>query len=139
MNKELYDLLPKEYKDILFGIRGIYYKKKATLFSTLTLGKKQSDVDTSENTVQVVDYKSSHLKISDVYSFLKTVPVDSFLAFLRMRKLMFNWVKLGNIQDFGKVSSFCDKVHMKLCAIFTNKLFPNIMPNDVPPMKEKTA
>ena len=131
MNKELYDLLPKEYKDILFGIRGIYYKKKATLFTFKN--------DSSANEISVINYKASHLKISDVYNQLKTVPVDSFLAFLRMRKLMFNWVKLGNIQDFGKISTFCDKVHMKLCAIFTNKLFPNIMPNDIPPMKEKTA
>jgi hypothetical protein len=25
---------------------------------------------------------------------------------------------------------------VKLCAIFTNKLFPNIMPGDIPPQKE---
>merc|ERR1711871_1814332 len=28
-NKELYNFLPKEYKDLLFGIRGIYFQKKA--------------------------------------------------------------------------------------------------------------
>jgi hypothetical protein len=28
-NKYLYNILPKEYKDILFGIKGLYYKKKS--------------------------------------------------------------------------------------------------------------
>lgn len=32
LNDELYKLLPKEYKDILFGIRGLYYKKKTSNF-----------------------------------------------------------------------------------------------------------
>jgi hypothetical protein len=27
MNDSLYKLLPKEYKDIMFAIKGIYYKK----------------------------------------------------------------------------------------------------------------
>jgi hypothetical protein len=53
---------------------------------------------------------------------------------------MFNWVKNNqsntNLKEFGSITSHCDKVHVKLCAIFTNKLYPNIMPNDVPPQKE---
>jgi hypothetical protein len=51
-----------------------------------------------------------------------------------MRRLMFNWVKVNDkVADFGKISSKCDKVHYKLTAIYTNKLFPNIMPYDLPP------
>jgi len=51
-----------------------------------------------------------------------------------MRKLMFNWVKVNpSVVDFGKISIKCDKVHLKLTAIYTNKLFPNIMPDDLPP------
>ena len=125
-NKELYDMLPKEYKDLLYAIRGIYYKKKAGRFST-------------ENKLE--DIKSSYLKISDVYVYLKTISTDVFVAFLRMRKLMFNWVKMcdddmtktSKLVEFSTTSKFCDKVHLKLTAIFTNKLFPNIMPNDMPP------
>lgn len=127
-NKELYDMLPKEYKDVMFAVRGMYYKKKANLH------KKDGE------TMTLQDIKNTHLKISDIYNYLKTVPTEQFVAFLRMRKLMFNWVKSNpsntNLKEFGTISSHCDKVHVKLCAIFTNKLYPNIMPNDVPPQKE---
>ena len=127
-NKELYDMLPKEYKDIMFAVRGMYYKKKANFH------KKDGDTTTLQ------DFKNTHLKISDIYNYLKSVPTEQFVAFLRMRKLMFNWVKANpsnvNLKEFSSISSHCDKVHVKLCAIFTNKLYPNIMPNDVPPQKE---
>ena len=127
-NKELYDLLPKEYKDIMFAIRGMYFKKKAQLHTY------------SKETVTSTEIKNTHLKISDIYNHLKTVPTETFIAFLRMRKLMFNWVKNESsnqvLAEFGLISNHCDKVHVKLCAIFTNKLYPNIMPNDVPPQKE---
>ena len=77
-----------------------------------------------------------NLKISDIYNHLKTVSTDTFIAFLRMRKLMFNWVKNEHsnkvLGDFGSISNHCDKVHVKLCAIFTNKLYPNIMNTDIP-------
>jgi len=127
-NKELYELLPKEYRDIMYSIRGLYYKKKASLMNK------------DKETVTVNDIKNTHLKIGDIYNYLKSLSTETFVAFLRMRKLMFNWVKSesGNQQlvEFGTISNHCDKVHVKLCAIFTNKLYPNIMPNDVPPQKE---
>lgn len=130
-NKELYDLLPKEYKDIMFAIRGVYYKKKAQLLSK------------DKETVTPSDIKNAHLKINDIYNYLKGLSTETFVAFLRMRKLMFNWVKAesGNksLTEFGTISNKCDKVHVKLCAIFTNKLYPNIMPNDVPPQKEQNV
>jgi hypothetical protein len=126
-NKELYEMLPKEYKDVMFAVRGLYYKKKASFY--------KKDGETS-----VQDIKNSHLKINDIYNYMKSIPTEQFVAFLRMRKLMFNWVKNNqsntNLKEFGSITSHCDKVHVKLCAIFTNKLYPNIMPNDVPPQKE---
>jgi hypothetical protein len=127
-NKELYELLPKEYKDIMFAVRGIYYKKKAEIHSK------------PKEEVSLTDIKNSHLKITDIYNYLKSLPTDTIVAFLRMRKLMFNWVKSDSynkcLKDFGTVSSQCDRVHIKLCAILTNKLFPNIMPTDIPPQRE---
>ena len=127
-NKELYDLLPKEYKDIMFAIRGIYYKKKGILLSK------------NRETVTEADIKNAHLKINDIYNYLKTLPTETFVAFLRMRRLMLNWVKNDqinqNLAEFSNVSHFCDKVHVKLCAILTNKLHPNIMPDEIPPQKE---
>lgn len=126
LNKPLYDMLPKEYKDILFAVRGMYYKKKAAL-----RGKEN---------VSTTDIKSAHLKINDIYNYLKTLSTDTFVAFLRMRKLMFNWVRIEpKLNDFSPINKLCDKVHVKLCAIFTNKLFPNIMPNDIPPQKEANS
>ena len=119
LNDDLYKLLPKEYKDVLFGIRGIYYKKKASGFNN------KSD-----------DMKQYHLQIKDIYQFLKTLSTENFCALLKMRKLMFNWLKVNpQIADFGKISGKCDKVHFKLAAIYTNKLFPNIMPDDLPPVQ----
>ena len=58
---------------------------------------------------------------------------------------MYNWVKLGSNKDdknseqlkkFNKISEKCDKVHFKLTAIFTNKLFPNIMQDDIPELND---
>lgn len=130
MNNELYNTLPKEYKDILFGIRGIYYKKKASLYNMDRQLVSQNDI------------KSAHLKVSDIYNYLKGTPTETFLSFLRMRKLMFNWVVSNptnnQLVEFGKVSNECDKVQLKLCAIFTNKLFPDIMTNDIPPQKKES-
>jgi len=130
-NKALYELLPKEYRDIMYSIRGLYYKKKASLMNK------------DKETVTPNDIKNSHLKIGDIYNQLKSLSTDTFVAFLRMRKLMFNWVKAESdnqqIVEFGTISNHCDKVHVKLCAIFTNKLYPNIMPNDVPPQKETSV
>ena len=36
------------------------------------------------------------------------------------------------IKIFNKISFRCDKVHLKLTAIYTNILFPEIMPDDIP-------
>lgn len=121
-NKNLYEILPGVYRELIYSIRGIYYKKKTTIMN-------------KEN-ITPADIMNTHLKISDVYNYLKTVPTETFVSFLQMRRLMFNWVKVNTnnnyVSEFGTISNFCDRVHMKLCAILTNKLFPNIMPTDIP-------
>ena len=128
LNQELYNILPKEYKDMLFGIRGIYYRKKAQVMSGMN------------EKLTVNDIKNSHLKINDIYLYLKSLPTELVLSFLRMRRLMFNWVvsdhKNKNLSCFGQINSRCDKVHLKLCAIFTARLYPNIMINDIPPQNQ---
>jgi len=109
LDNKLYNLLPKEYKDILFGIRGLYFKKKGI---------------------------QNLLQINDIYNLLKSIPVENFCALSRMRKLMYNWCKINkDLSDFNKISSKCDKIHLKLSAIYCNKLFPNIMLDDLPPVK----
>jgi hypothetical protein len=112
-NLELYNMLPKEYKDILYGLRGLYYKIKAKVSQTKQL-----------------------FGIKDIYQYLKSIDVDHFIALLRQRKLMFNWVVINktnpNLNLFKTINNHCDKVHLKLMAIFTNKLFPDISPSDIP-------
>jgi len=118
IDNTLYKLLPKEYKDIMFSIRGIYFKKKAKI-----IGKQ----------LEYTEMKEYYLQIRDIYNFLKNIPTEHFCALLKMRKLMFNWTKVNPlVSDFSKISFKCDKVHFKLISIYTNKLFPNIMPYDIP-------
>ena len=53
-----------------------------------------------------------------------------------MRKLMYNWCKINkDLNDFNTIGVKCDKIHLKLSAIYCNKLFPNIMLDDLPPIK----
>ena len=119
-NKELYELLPKEYKDIMYGIRGIYYKKKASLFE-------------NTNKKSVEEFKNTHLKITDIYNFLKGIPVDTFMEFLKARKLMCNWVIINPVlEGFNKISVLCNYTHLKQCFIFTHKLYPDINITDIP-------
>ena len=119
MDNGLYEILPKEYKSMLYGLRGIYFKNK-------------SDIYNSEDKTQ----KKIYLQIKDIYQYIKSVDIDTFEQYLRVRKLMSNWVKLEpnneQLKKFNKINDKCDKVHFKLTAIFTNKLFPNIMPDDLP-------
>lgn len=114
LNDSLYKLLPKEYKDILFEIRGLYFKKKAD---------------------GIVNNKPNFLQIKDIYQLLKSISTENFCALNKMRKLMYNWCKINQqLEDFNKISLKCDKIHFKLAAIYCNKIFPNIMPDDFPPI-----
>ena len=49
---------------------------------------------------------------------------------------MFNWFKLNNnnpnLKLFSKISDRSDKVHIKLTAIYTNILYPEILQDDIP-------
>lgn len=110
-NTELYNILPKEYKNILFHLRGIQNKLR---------GKN----------------KKNSIRVQNIYNYLKIIETREFEDFLRCRKLMFNWIKLDgsnkNLKTFSKSLYYSDKVYYKLIAIYTNKLFPDIMPDDLP-------
>ena len=118
MNEKLYNYLPKEYKDILFGIKGLLFKIK------------------NDN---IKKNQKNYLKIKDIYNYLKTIDSENIEKLLRSRKLMFNLVKIEysvpELKLFNSTSDRCDKVHLKLIAIYTNILFPEIMPDDVPKKK----
>ena len=125
IDSDIYKILPKEYKTILYNIRGLYFKKK---YSSST----DSLSDLGNNKYPVKD-----LQIKDIYQFLKKgIDTHKLEQYLRVRKLMYNWIKVDSdnevLKKFSKINLKCDKVHLKLIAIFCNKLFPNIMPDDIP-------
>ncbi len=123
VNKEIYNLLPKEYKTVMYYIRGIYYKKKALLFN--------------ETKVEITE---TFLKSSDIYNLLKTLDITLLLDLIKVRKLMQNWAKINkSLKDYNTISSMCNKIHLKLFAIYTNKLYPDIMPTDIPTHEITTA
>ena len=74
--------------------------------------------------------------VKDIYQYLKLIDIEQLCALIRQRKLMFNWVIINktntNLNLFRTISNKCEKVHLKLFAIFTNKIFPEIMPTDIP-------
>jgi len=116
LNESLYQILPKEYKDVLFALRGIYFQIRT------------NNINNQNKTL---------FGIKDIYNYLKNIDIDQLCALLRQRKLMFNWIisdknDLQNLKNFRKISDKCDKVHSKLIAIYINKLFPEILSSDLP-------
>ena len=96
---DFYSDLPKIYKEFLFGLRGIYFRRKS-------------------------------LKIGNIYSFLKNLETEKLITFLRNRRLFSNWAKHENKKSLLEINSGSNKVHLKLTAIYSNKLFPEIVKTD---------
>lgn len=111
LNSELYNILPKEFKDILYGLRGLYFKSKAKP-------------------------TNKPFGFNHIYHYIKSIDIEQFSSLLRQRKLMFNLTTLNktnqNYTLFRTISKKCDKAPLKLMAIFTTKLFPDITSSDVP-------
>ena len=114
LNKELYQILPREYKDMLFHIKGIFYANRAKHVKKINV---------------------PILKMNDVYNYIKAIDSGVFEKFIRCRKLMLNWVRHENNTNTATFTNSlhkCEKVYYKLTAIYTTKLFPEIMPDDLP-------
>jgi len=119
LNPSLYQMLPKEYKDILFGLRGSYFQIR---------------------TKNLTEQNKTMFGIKNIYNYFKSINIDQLCALLRQRKLMFNWIisnstdenKIVELDSFKKISEKCDIVHIKLIAIYINKLFPEILSSDLP-------
>ena len=122
LDTEIYKILPKEYKTVLYNIRGIYYKKKYDNnksstshedFNALKLKHSDSKSNLKLNT--------KDLQIKDIYQYLKKgLDTDKLEQYLRV-KLMYNWIKVDSenecLKKFSKINLKCDKVHLKLMAI----------------------
>lgn len=104
-NINLYQILPKEYKYVLYKIKGLYYNNKHLL------------------------------EYSAVYSYIKEMHINILINFLKIRKIMINYCKVNKflnkeLNEFLDILSKSNKTHYKLCTIYTNKLFPNISNTD---------
>jgi len=99
----------------------------------------------------VLSSKSFHMKVYGIKLFIKSLFLkkslvifgfvdDVIINFLKARRLMFNLVISDQYRqelvEFGKISNLCNKLHIKQCAIITNKLFPNITHSDFPEYKK---
>ena len=112
LNNSLYLKLPDEYKNILFQIRGVLFHNKKKGTST-----------------------GEYIQLKDVYNLLKTIDVNVLESFIRTRKLMLNWTRLEKSPEsllFFDCLYHCDKIFYKLASIYTIKLFPEIMQDDIP-------
>lgn len=123
-NKQLYEILPNEYKTVLFGIRGIFYTKKALLHTY------------NKDTVTPTEIKNTHLKMGDIYNYLKTLPTERVISLLKYRKLMYNWYNMENTNnlliEFNTISNQCNKFQIKLYKLYLNKLFHYIFNTEKP-------
>jgi hypothetical protein len=63
--EKIYNALPLQYKEILYAIRGIYYKKKA-----------------NKNTYP--NKTDSYLNVHDIYNYLKNLDVQKYILFLKV-------------------------------------------------------
>lgn len=108
-NKDVYNILSNEYRVMMYNIRKLYF-----------INKKKGNTITFKN----------------VYFYLKSLDVNVFEKFMRSRKLMLNLVRKESkdtaVQEFGKTTNIEKKMLNKLCAIYTSKMFPEIMPDDLP-------
>lgn len=102
--QELYESLPKEYKNMLYSVKGIYYRKKAELYN---------------NQISQANVKNYHLKTGDIYNYLKSLSTDTLTQFWKVRKTM---MESEQRVIFPHIQSYCDKIQLKLFAILINKL-----------------
>ena len=115
LNNALYSILPKEYKNILYSIRGYFIKNKKKLIWP----HQDEDI----------------LSFKHIYNILKYTDIKVFESFIRCRKLMLNWVNVSHSNELLLFSSTLHKIqniYYKLSSILTIILFPNIMPTDIP-------
>lgn len=98
--KEVYDELPNEYKTMLYGLRGVYFKNKSTGQSL------------------------PWLKINDIYNFLKDTTPELMVSFLEARNTFH--LKLNNdteyLKQVNRMSTFLNLSVYEQSKLFTQLL-----------------
>jgi hypothetical protein len=97
-----YNKLPTVYKNIIYKLRGISMKK---------------------------NNQGLELSLKNIYTLLKMVETDVIYSLLRNRKMMINYNKIKE-NIFPNLAENIQKIHLKLCAIYTAKLFPDLLDID---------
>jgi hypothetical protein len=107
-NKNLYELLPASYHDILYAIKGLFYKKRIE---------------------QKTDPTKNHkLTERDIYVLLKTYTINQLVFLLRGRKMLRDAIiKNKNVDkrynDLDKLSSLCEFKKLMLSSVYLTLLF----------------
>jgi len=107
-NKNLYELLPASYHDVLYAIKGIFYKKRIDQKSDPT--------------------KNHKLTERDIYVLLKTYTFNQLVFLLRGRKMLRDQIiKNKNVDrrynDLDKLSSLCEFKKLMLSSVYLTLLF----------------
>jgi hypothetical protein len=106
-NKELYELLPVSYHEALYGIKGIFYRKR---------------MDQKLNKI-----KSHKLTEKDIYHMIKSYSCNQLVFLLRGRKMLRDEIvknrKNKMYQVLDNLSFDCDIKQMMLTTIYLNYMF----------------
>lgn len=107
-NKELYQLLPKGYHDILYELKGIFFKKRVEK----KLGK----------------IKNHKLTERDIYYLLKSYSCNQFIFLLRGRKILRDAINKGRRLDkkyqiLDNMTLNCDTKQILLSNMFLSLMF----------------
>ena len=101
----LYSILPREYKTMLYYIRGIFMRNK-----------KHHNI-------------TDYLTEKNIYNLLKSYDIVQLENYIKSRLLMMNYIKLNtntNTQLFTKSLYKCNNFYYQLSSLYTIKMFPNI-------------
>ena len=107
---QLYNFLPTEYKVLLYRVKGIYFQNR------------QDDKLSNNN---------EYLDENNIFDYLKIVELDLLLKlFLSRRKIKYILEKKNTLpsinKSFKQITSKINKLDIKMIAILTNYLYPEI-------------
>lgn len=101
-NTTLYDVLPNEYKTVLFGLRGIFFKHR--------------NEDTAKELMP-------WLKISDIFNFLKEMQTEKLINFLGARALVMNPTNTTYEQIRQAIPPYSNMLVLEQCNNLLLRLF----------------
>lgn len=122
-DRELYDILPKEYKTVLYRMRGIFFQKRENYYKNLNKDDEERETK---------DMRKINLQINDIYQLLKSYNTKELLDLMYARKVMKhtadNYSSTGALapvyQRFRNISSKMDRISLKMIAILLNNMYP---------------